>query len=125
MVRFDETMRGQKFYDVYVPRITKSLETIADRLANASFTPPEKVYVYKEYDEDLPYGEGKIEVYAEKSLAEKRLRRSVEEYFTEKWDDIPGILGKGDIFSPDHVSYSDCNSTIFWIVEEKTLQKGE
>lgn len=86
---------------------------------------PAKVFVYKEYNDDTSYGEEIVEIHADKDAAEARLMARVERHFNEKWEKIPDLLGKEDVFTPHFVSFNKGCGTAFWIVEEHNVPEEE
>ena len=82
-----------------------------------------KVYVYKQYNDDYAYGEEVIEVYANKTDAEKALRKDVEDYYEVSWDEVPNaaLVNDDDTFKTDYVSIYDGDKCLFWIIEEKEV----
>ena len=79
------------------------------------------VYVYKQYRDDLAYGEEAICVFLNRGDAERRLREDVEKHFRMKWEDIPkGLpIESEDTFEPDYVSIAIIGTACeYWIVEE-------
>ena len=76
------------------------------------------VYLYKEYTDDLSYGEEIIEVYETEDDAKARLKDRIETGYGVPFEDFPKkvCMKEGDIFSDTYVSVSGVYSTSFWEV---------
>lgn len=81
------------------------------------------VYVYKEYDDELAYGEELIRVFARKEDAEAYLQKrfcsqmsvdSIEEYA----DSFGEFMDNMDTISKDCISLSTEFGTVFWGIQE-------
>lgn len=83
-----------------------------------------KVYVYKEYSEEYPYGEEIVEVYFSKEKAEEKLKARVETVFGCAWNDIPSHidLQDDDTFERDYVSVRVRDYPMYFVVEEHEVQ---
>lgn len=73
---------------------------------------PDKVFVYKQYRDDLAYGEELIQVYSDKKAATDQLKEDVKTYFGDKWEDW--MECRDDYFSVDIPD----EATLYWVVEE-------
>lgn len=81
------------------------------------------VCVYQEYNDALPFGEQVLEHYANREIAIKKLKQSVEKKFGVPFDEVPGSaeFDEQDTFKEDYVSYYDGSTTWFWSVVELPL----
>ena len=83
------------------------------------------VFVYKTYNDEYAYGEEKIQVFSTLELAQKELKKDVEEHYGVPFKTIPeneDIFDKeDDNFSENYVSISNGDSCCFWFIEEKTI----
>lgn len=85
-----------------------------------------KVYVLKEYEDDLAYGEELIRLFATKKEAEEALRKDAEDWAGVPFEEIPKALAlcnECDSFEPDYISkyYYSGGYTNYFIIEEHTL----
>ena len=78
-----------------------------------------RIFVYKEYNDDLAYGEELIKVFASKKTAEAELKARVEKCFGAPWNEVKNRAGQIDTVTADYVSVvSDDGDVSFFIVEE-------
>ena len=78
---------------------------------------PAKVFVYKQYRDDLAYGEELIQVYSNKKAATDQLKEDVKTYFGDRWEEISESVwmeGRDDYVSVDIPD----EATLYWVVEE-------
>lgn len=86
----------------------------------------DKVFVYKQYRDDLAYGEEEIVVFTSKDAAIKRLKTDVGRFYGMKWENIPDSLPieKEDTFIEDYVSIVIPDvATKYWIIEEHKVEE--
>lgn len=86
-----------------------------------------KVYVYKQYNDDYTYGEERIEVFESKDDAVAELKADVEEHYALPFETIPNnrhiFDAESDSFSEEYVSIMDGDHCLFWIIEEHEVRK--
>lgn len=87
-----------------------------------------KIYVLKEYDDELAYGEETLQVFADKAKAMEKLKKDFCKWAgidEADWGKAPQLLhaGMDDTFSGDYVSMFDSGkgSCQFFVVEEMNL----
>lgn len=92
--------------------------------AKASESQDQKVWVYKEFNDDCAYGEELVEVYSTKEKALTRLKSAVESYFEKPWDELLDEADDDLLYisdSDDYVSYSP-DSTFYWAAEPHSVR---
>ena len=87
---------------------------------------PQKMFVYKQYNDEYAYGEEDIQVFPDKDDAIAELRKDVEAHYGVPWKYVPfkvsKILGEEaiDSFEPDYVVIGlPGEAALHWIIEEK------
>lgn len=82
------------------------------------------MFVYTEYNDELPYGEEIIELFDERKDAEAHLREQVESFFGIPFEQIVEMESEQDEFSADYCRHSTSDGDLYWVVHEKHIQKG-
>lgn len=87
---------------------------------------PQRVYVYKQYNDEYAYGEEDIQVFTDKKTAMDSLRQDVEGYFDIPWKYVLFKISKDwgedavSSFEPDNVVIGPRgDGTLYWVIEEK------
>lgn len=93
---------------------------------------PQKVFVYKQYNDEYAYGEEVIQVFPNKADAMAELRKDVEAYYGVPWKYVPFKVSKDwdedavSSFEPDYVVIGPRgDGTLHWIIEEKEAIKAK
>ncbi len=87
-----------------------------------------KVYVLKEYDDELAYGEEKLSVFESYDDAVDQLKTDVESFAGCSWDSaLNTLLSEFDdvTYEQDYVSCANSDHACFFIVEEHKLVPAE
>ena len=85
-----------------------------------------KVYMYKEYNDGLAYGEEYIRLFYNKADAEALLAKRVEEDYHMHISVMAVIPDfKYDVIQSDYVSIKNGEDTAYYIIEEKEVEGVE
>ena len=83
-----------------------------------------KIYLYKEYSDDLVYGEEYIKPFSKKEDAKKLLRKRVREQYNCEFEELPTVADLTTELSEEYVAIDKGNGCIeYYIVETSELDE--